>query len=629
MSAGSEGPPTTAAHEARRGRIPVFAFRRITLSLAVAAMGLVDLASALLSRPPERLVALRHLVPTDVLDTSRTFTLLAGALLLVTAWGLRRGKRRAFVAALFLCAISVPFNLLKAFDFEEATVAAGLLFALGISGEAFRVRSRELSLAGLRSRAAWTVLALMLYATAGAWVVKQVYGHEPSWRLAYAEAGYRMFGIGEPVEMVPRSLPPHEARIVTWYLKSLPLMSLVLVLGLALAALRPASHRRRHRADAQRVEELLRAHGNSSVASFALGADVDYFFSDNRRAVIAYRFEADTLLAVGDPVGPEEEIPALLESFARYCADRDWQFAFFQARPERLAHYQRLGWRALHIGEEPVLHTRTFTLEGGAVGDVRRSARKAESAGIEVRHFVPGTSAFDPAHDPALAEGIRAISQEWLHAHPGGERGFCMGRFDPVRLPREWLAVAVHAASGRVEGFVTWVPIWARKGWALDLMRRRLEAHTGTMELLIVRSVEAARERGDAVLSLSLSALARVEEPAPAEGGCAASATAAAAPETDRAREFLMQHLARFYDFKGLFHWKKKFDPRFEHRYLVYPGPLALPRVTLALVKAQSPGGLLSYLQRARPDVAPVPVPPGRMRAPGGTAADTAASSPA
>jgi hypothetical protein len=26
-----------------------------------------------------------------VLDTSRTFTLLAGALLLVTAWGLRRG----------------------------------------------------------------------------------------------------------------------------------------------------------------------------------------------------------------------------------------------------------------------------------------------------------------------------------------------------------------------------------------------------------------------------------------------------------------------------------------------------------------------------------------------------------
>src|SRR5512143_3317239 len=103
---------------------------RVILSIAVAAMGLVDLASALLSHPPERLMAIVHLVPTDVLDTSRTFTLLAGALLLVTAWGLRRGKRRAYVAALFLCALSVPFNLLKAIDVEEATVASALMFAL-------------------------------------------------------------------------------------------------------------------------------------------------------------------------------------------------------------------------------------------------------------------------------------------------------------------------------------------------------------------------------------------------------------------------------------------------------------------------------------------------------------------
>src|SRR5512139_1741467 len=95
---------------------------RTLLSLAVAAMGLVDLGSALLSHPPERLVALRHLVPTDVLDTSRTFTLVAGVLLLVTAWGLRRGKRRAYVAALFLCALSVPVNVLKALVVEEATI---------------------------------------------------------------------------------------------------------------------------------------------------------------------------------------------------------------------------------------------------------------------------------------------------------------------------------------------------------------------------------------------------------------------------------------------------------------------------------------------------------------------------
>src|SRR5262249_57624386 len=78
---------------------------------------------------------------------------------------------------------------------------------------------------------------------------------------------------------------------------------------------------------------------------------------------------------------------------------------------------------------------------------------------------------------------------------------------------------------------------------------------------------------------------------------------AAQAPtvEADPARTFLMEHLSRFYDFKGLFRWKKKFRPLFEDRYLVYPGPLALPRITLALVRAQSPGsGLLAYFQRPR-----------------------------
>src|SRR5262245_42393416 len=83
-------PPITAPVDRR-----VLWVRRI-LAVLVAAMGVVDLLSALLSHPPERLIALKRLVPIDVLDTSRTFTLMAGALLCVTAWGLTRGKRRAY-----------------------------------------------------------------------------------------------------------------------------------------------------------------------------------------------------------------------------------------------------------------------------------------------------------------------------------------------------------------------------------------------------------------------------------------------------------------------------------------------------------------------------------------------------
>ena len=574
--------------------------RRVVLSLAVAAMGLVDLLSALLSHPPERLMALRHFVPMELLDTSRTFTLLAGALLLVTAWGLRRGKRRAYVAALLLCAVSVPVNVLKALDIEEAVVATGLMFLLGISADAFRVKSRGLSVASFRSGAMWFALALAVYVGAGELALKANYGMGTSWRLAFQDAGYYLLGIGDPVTIVTRQLPLAEHRMLTWYHRSLPLLGFAFVLFVAVGSLRPARHRRLHRAAAEQVDRLLRAHGDSTVSAFALADDVDYFFSRNGRAVIAYRFESDTLLGIGDPIGPTEDLEPLLHDFDAFCRERDWQFAFFQARPERLELYRALGWRWLHIGEDPVLWTERFTLSGSDVGSVRRTVNKADQAGIVARHFVPGVNPFGRGNGGELLDQLRAISQEWLHAHPGGEKSFCMGRFDPHHLPRVWLSVAWNPARGRVEGFTTWEPIWARRGWALDLMRRRADATPGTMELLVVKAVGAAKERGDALLSLSLSALARVG-PELATDAPADLLKRPGGTETDRAREFLSQHLARFYDFKGLFLWKRKFDPEFEDRYLVYPGGLALPRVALALARAQSPGGFSSYLRQLLP----------------------------
>ena len=594
---------------------------RSLLALAVATMGVIDLLSALFSHSAERLRALRHLIPTDVLDvndvldTSRTFTLIAGAFLLITAWGLRKGKRRAYVAALLLCAISVPVNLLKAFDVEEATAATSLMFLLGVNADAFRVKSRELSFTALRSRAMGILIGFLVYAIGGCWLLERNYGTDHSFRRAALEVAYQL-GVGDPTLQVPRN-----HLFVRWFLASIFPTAITLLVVLMLSILKPAAHRGRHRQDRARVAGLLRTYGDNSVSAFALEPDADYFFSPNGRAVIAYRFESDTLLAIGDPIGPPEEIPHLLRAFAEFCREHDWEFAFYQARPERLEEYKRFGWRAIHIGEDPVLWTDRFSLEGPDVAVVRRAVRRLERNGIEARMFIPGENPFDAANDPdKMLEQMTGISAEWLRGHHGGERGFCMGHFDPATLGEVWLAVAWDPAQRRVESFCTWVPVWARRGWAIDLMRRRADSVTGATEFLVVKSVERARARGDAMLSLSLSALARVgDEAAQAAEAVAGAETEEGVPEPsalkmadtqppplpagaitdDRAREFLMEHLARFYDFKNLFRWKRKFAPVFEDRYLVYPDPLALPRVARALLRAQSPGGLLGYFRQA------------------------------
>ena len=565
------------------------------MAVAVAAQGVINLLSAFLSHPPDRLVALRRLVPTAVIDTSRTFTLLSGLLLLMTAWGLRSGKRRAFVTALFLCAVSVPVNLLKAIDLEEAIAASTLMFLLALSGDSFRVKSRELSLADIRWSGFIAAVAFAIYAVGGFWVLFHQLHMDASLTTAIKEAVNTLTGLGSSSLPSLAEMTRRQHRVTVWFLGSLHLTAATIIVGFALSALRPVVHTRRHGAERDRVAALLRQYGDSSVSEFALAPDSDYFFSPNGRAVIAYRFESNALLAIGDPIGPEEEIPELLRGFAHFCREHDWAFAFFQSRPERLPLYEALGWRAIHIGEDPVLHPNRFTLEGSAMGEVRRAVRKMEEAGWECRHYLPGIHPLDPAHDPdGILDQLRAISTEWLKTRVGSEKGFCMGRFDPEHLARSWVSVAWHPGEKRVAAFLTWNPVPAREGWALDLMRRRREAPNGTMEFLIAKSVEAARDRGDNMLSLSLSALAKVEPKEPT------ATLKAAAPETvppDRLRTFLLDHLSRFYDFQGLFHWKKKFAPEFEDRYLVYSEPLSLPRVVLALARAQSPGGLLSYLR--------------------------------
>ena len=47
----------------------------------------------------------------------------------------------------------------------------------------------------------------------------------------------------------------------------------------------------------------------------------------------------------------------------------------------------------------------------------------------------------------------------------------------------------------------------------------------------------------------------------------------------------LFENMNAFYGYKSLFQFKKKFAPRWEGRYLVYPGRVDLPRVAYAMAR--------------------------------------------
>ena len=67
------------------------------------------------------------------------------------------------------------------------------------------------------------------------------------------------------------------------------------------------------------------------------------------------------------------------------------------------------------------------------------------------------------------------------------------------------------------------------------------------------------------------------------------------APLWNRLGAFLYKHGEAFYNFQGLRAYKEKFHPRWEPRYLAYPGGFGLPRI-LADVSALIAGGYRKIL---------------------------------
>ncbi len=108
-------------------------------------------------------------------------------------------------------------------------------------------------------------------------------------------------------------------------------------------------------------------------------------------------------------------------------------------------------------------------------------------------------------------------------------------------------------------------------GWALDLMRRGPQAPPGVIELLLVRAIERFRECGAQVISLGMVAMADTRQEMTAHQRQVAS--------------FVSDHLHLLETHCSLFHFKQKFHPRWESRYVVVGTTLSLPKVALAILR--------------------------------------------
>jgi lysyl-tRNA synthetase, class II len=346
------------------------------------------------------------------------------------------------------------------------------------------------------------------------------------------------------------------------------IVALTAVVVLAYLIFRPLGPPRELPCTEQRrtATDLVHTHGHDTLAFFKLRQDAHYRFAVHNSAFLGYRVANRVLLIAGDPVGEHSAFPGLLRDTCAFAETRGLQVAAIGTSRWLLPVYRRAGLRPLYLGDEAIVDTRSFSLEGRRIRKVRQSVSRAKAAGYSAELLD------HERLDPATLEELESISARWRCG--AVERGFSMA-MDSLRGPHHAGSVVVAArdADGRIRAFIHLVPTYGRPAMSLSFMRRDRDTPNGLMEFVVVHAIELLRERGVEEVSLNFAAFARwIADP----GG-----------PVERVLGCVVSLANPFFQIESLHRFNAKFGPRWEPRYLLYERRRSLPRVAVAALRIE------------------------------------------
>jgi phosphatidylglycerol lysyltransferase len=522
-------------------------------ALMVFTAGIMLLASGAAPAITGRMEALAEVVPLGVIEVSHFLGSIAGVLLLLVAWGLRRRLDGAYLATLAILTAGAVLSLLRGLHVEQAAIMALTLLALVPCRGAFY---RRTALSAERFSTGWllAVAAVLLgVAWLGFFSHRHVeYRNELWWRFVLAEDA-------------PRFLRATAGALILF---------VIVGVGQLLRASRqpaPASHTD----ELARARAIIAAAPDAPVtANLALLGDKHFLFSASGRSFIMFGVQGSSWIAMGEPVGPADERQEILWQFREFCDRHGAWPAFYHVTPESLPQFVELGLTFQKLGEEGIVPLADFAVEGIKHKGLRYTLRHLRREGCRFE-IVPVDEV------PAILDRLGAISTEWLRTKNVREKGFSLGRFDPDYVRN--FPVALVRVAGRIVAFAN---LWTGHGHrelSVDLMRHVRDAPNSIMEYLFLELMLWGKEQGYDRFSLGMVPLAGLER-------------RRLAPLWSQAGAFLFRYGEHFYNFQGLLRFKAKFGPVWEARYLAAPGGFVLPRVLrdATLLVSGGVGGLIA-----------------------------------
>jgi lysyl-tRNA synthetase class 2 len=331
--------------------------------------------------------------------------------------------------------------------------------------------------------------------------------------------------------------------------------------------------------ESERVRVMLDKYGsNDSLGYFATRDDRHVIFSPSGQSAISYRVVGAVSFAAGDPLGVPADWPEAIKAWLEEAKTYGWTPANLGASERGAAAFHKAGLDVLELGDEAILHTDDFSLEGRSMRGVRQAVARVNRAGITAECHRIGDLT------PEQRRALRQKAVEWREGPV--ERGFSMalGRFGQMRDSQSVVVIATQRTETTEElvGLLSLAP-WGKDGASLDLMRRTRGAagfgtENGIVELMVTQLMKDAPSLGIKHVSLNFAVFRSAFERGERLG---------AGPSTRLWRGVLMQ-ASKFAQIESLYRSNAKYQPEWVPRFIVYPSVSDIPRIATAALRAEA-----------------------------------------
>lgn len=433
-----------------------------------------------------------------------------------------------------LLIISFVSHIFKGLDFAESLTMLIPIGLLIIFRDEFTVVSgRVETLIGIRN--AFLILVVLLaYSTLGFYALAGQFNVPVTWKNIERDYEYSILGLGHDA-LIPRT------RQTLWFEDSISVVGFWGVLGAFGALFAPFIIRTKLTAgEKEKIYKMVKNSGNQPLSYFSLMADKHYYFTKDGQGVVAYKPARGVALALGGPVN---------EEFSQAMREKGLIPAFYDIQKEKL-----VGWKMASWGEMPEIEPEIFDLNSPESADVRHAVAKIGREGIVFRWYNLAAVPWQ------VMSEVNQLYAGWLKSKKLTPLAFSTNFFPLPSGPDAYLQAGFDA-SGKLLSAVSLLPYDSGQKLALDLMIKAKQVPNGIMEAALADVIKFSKDNHVKTVNLGIVALV---------------GSAWAKP--------VIEALKPFYNYKTLYFFKRKFNPRWIKMYIGYQRETDLPRIGLAAI---------------------------------------------